>query len=430
MTGLLSRLILAGCLPAVTAWAQIPAATIPAGTPFIVSIDTHLAMRAHEPVHAFLRYPVYANGAMVLPEKTSLLGTITELRPNRSQRNNARWNGDFTPFHTPVVRFNVLTLADGTSLTFTADPTTDGAPIYRLVAPPPRKGGFFRQQYDAGMQIFHDQLHQITAPGKGDRLLQLFYHQLPYHPERIESGTAWTVETTLPLSIPAQQIPSSSESLEPPAERDRTHGDWLIQAYLNQGLSSATSKVGQPIEATVAQPIYNADHSVAVPQGATLIGAVTTCKPARSFGRAGQLRFDFKQIVMPGGEKENVQTALTGVDSAGGDLQMNSEGKVKPKPQDKLVVPLILAALATRTLDEDSQFQAGRNFVGANGIGLIGNFSALAGGSRYFAAGIGAYGTALSLYRRWIASGHQVAFPRDTRIVLQATVRRSAVLKP
>jgi hypothetical protein len=109
---------------------------------------------------------------------------------------------------------------------------------------------------------------------------------------------------------------------------------------------------------------------------------------------------------------------------------MNSEGKVKPKPKDKIVVPLILAALATRTLDEDGAFQGDRYFVGAKEIGLIGNISALAGGSRYLAAGIGAYRTALSVYRRWIASGNQVAFPRDTRIVLQATVRRSAVLKP
>ncbi|MEG9438611.1 hypothetical protein JAO29_20915 [Edaphobacter sp. HDX4] len=427
---LLAGFTFAGLLPGLTGWCQTPAATIPAGTPFVVSIDTHLPMRLNEPVHGYLRYPVFVNGVMILPEKTPLTGTITGLHPNRSQRNNARLNGDFTPFHTPEVRFTRLTLADGTSLAFSAGPATDGAPIYRLVAPPPPKGGFIHQQYDAGMQIFHDQLRQFTAPEKGDRLLQLFYHQLPYHPERIESGTSWTVETTAPISVPKQEMVTPSHSTTAPAELPAGRADWLVQAYLDQSLSSATSKVGQPIKATVAEPIYNADHSIAVPQGATLIGAVTTCKRARSFGRAGELRFDFKQIVLPGGEKENVQTALTGVDAAGSDFQMNSEGKVKPKPKDKIVVPLILAALATRTLDEDGAFQGGRNFVGANGIGLIGNISALAGGSRYFAAGIGAYGTALSVYRRWIASGKQVAFPRDTRIVLQATVRRSAVLKP
>ncbi|HEX2919327.1 MAG TPA: hypothetical protein VHN81_12460 [Edaphobacter sp.] len=409
-------------------WCQVPAATIPTGTPFVVGIDTHLPMRLNQPVRGYLRYPVFVNGVLILPEKTELRGTVTELRPDRSRRNNARLNADFTPFHIPSVRFTSLTLIDGTTLEFSADTATDGAPVYRLVAPPPRKGGFVRQQYDAGMQILHGQLQQITAPHKGDRLLQLFYHQLPYHPERIESGTTWTVETTAPLSVPQQNnISHSVAEAKPPVSK--TDGDWAILAYLDEGVTSATAKVGQPIKATVAEPVYNADHSVAVPQGATLVGAVTTCKPARSFGRAGTLRFDFKQIVMPRGDKENVQTALTGMD-AGDGMQMNAEGKVKPKPQDKLVVPLILGFLASRPLDEDANFQGGKNFVGANGIGLAGNIIGWAGGSRYLAAGIGFYGTALSLYRRWIASGHQVAFPRDTRIVLQARVRRSAVLKP
>lgn len=423
----LAGFIFAALLLAPAGQCQAPAATLPAGTPFVIGIDTHLPMRLHQPVQGYLRYPVFVNGVMVLPAKTELRGTVTDLRPDRSRRNNARLSADFTPFHIPVVRFTSLRLNDGTTLAFSADPATDGAPIYRLVAPPPRKGGFVRQQYDAGMQILHDQVHQLTAPNKGDRLLQLFYHQLPYHPERIESGTSWTVETTAPVSVPPQDTTNASAG--DAKSVSKAQGDWLIQAYLDQSLSSATAKVGDAIKATVAEPVYNPDRSIAVPQGATLIGAVTTCKPARSFGRAGTLRFDFKQIVMPEGEKQNVQTALSGVDGVDG-LQMNAEGKVKPKPQDKLVVPLILGFLATRPLDEDANFQGGKNFVGANGIGLVGNIIGWAGGSRYLASGIGAYGTALSLYRRWIASGHQVAFPRDTRIVLQATVRRSAVLKP
>ncbi|QHS50741.1 hypothetical protein [Edaphobacter sp. 12200R-103] len=421
----LAGLLFTGLFLGSTCRCQIPTTTIPSGTPVVVGINTHLPMRLHEPVQGYLRYPVFVNGIMILPAKTEIDGTVTDLLPNRPRRNNARLNGDFTPFHTPVVRFTSLTLSNGTTLEFSVNATSDGAPVYQLVAPPPRKGGFLRQQYDAGMQMVHDQLHLLTAPHKGDRLLQLFYHQLPYHPERIESGTSWTVETTAPIAIPRLKTASASGT-----ETSSSSGSWLIRAYLDQSLSSATAKAGEPIKATVAEPIYNPDHSIAVPQGAVLIGAVTTCKPARSFGRAGLLRFDFKQIVMPEGKKENIQTALAGVDAAGDGLQMNAEGKVKPKPQDKLVVPLILGILASRPLDEDAHFQGGKNFVGANGIGLAGNIIGWTGGSRYIAAGIGAYGTTLSIYRRWIASGHQVSFPRDTRIVLQATVRRSAVLKP
>lgn len=47
----------------------------------------------------------------------------------------------------------------------------------------------------------------------------------------------------------------------------------------------------------------------------------------------------------------------------------------------------------------------------------------------HIAAGIGAYGTAVALYRRWIARGHEVTFVRDTNLVLQTTPRNAAVLK-
>lgn len=305
--------------------------------------------------------------------------------------------------------------------------------MYGLVAPTPRKGGFIRKQYDAGMQILHGQLEVFTAPHKGDRLLQLLYRQLPYHPERIESGTAWTVETKAPVEIPAQPAFLVSAEPQKPATPAATEPQqtWLIQAYLGDEMNSATAKTGQSIKATVAEPIYNSDHTIAVPEGATLIGEVTRAKSARTFGRAGALGFDFNQLILPDGHSQSVQSQLKGVDAASAtDLQMNAEGKVQPKPQDKIVVPLILAFLATRPLDEDGDFQGAKNFAGANGFGLVGNIIAWAGASGNAAAGIGAYGTAISLYRRWIARGHQVKFPRDTRIVLQTTPRKSTVLKP
>src|SRR6266851_435813 len=398
-------LLLSLLLSPLIAQSQTPQATLPSGTPLPVMIDEHLPMRAGQPV-------------------------------------SARINGDFTPFHIPVVRFTQIILADGTSLPLTTGTATDGAPILRLVAPAPSKGGFIRKQWDSGVKLLHDQAAVFTAPDKGDRLLQLFYHQLPYHPERIEKGTAWTVETAEPLTIPPQTNPSATASSKstpvPPSKPTVTTDEsgrptWTIQAYLRDELTSATAKSGQPIKAIVAEPVYNPDHTIAVPEGATIIGAITQAKPARSFGRAGTLGFDFKQIVLPDGQTQNVQAALTGADSASAaGLAMDSEGKVKPKPQDKIVVPLILVLLATRPSDQEhgSNDMAGKNFVGANGFGLAGNLFSLAGGSSNVAAGIGFYGAAVSLYRRWIAHGHEVTFARDTRLVLQTTPRTAAVLKP
>jgi hypothetical protein len=416
------------------ALSQIQDISLPAGTPLPVQIDDHLPMRVGQPIRAELIYPVYADNKLVLPEKTIIKGTVTALRSNHSRRITSRLRGDFTPFRIPVVHFTGILLSDGTTLPISTETATDGAPIYRLVAPPARKGGFIHQQFDKGVQIVRDQLAYFTAPGKRDRFTQLLYTQLPYHPQRIEKGTAWTVETAEPLSIPPQAVAAAIQSSKL-AAKPADPSTWIVKAYLTEKLSSATSKSGQIIHATVAEPIFNADHTIAVPEGATLVGAVTQAKPARRFGRAGALHFDFRQLVLPSGKTQNVQAVLTGADSAAGqDLAMNSEGEVKPKPHDKILVPLLLIALAASPLHQDHDDSGSelfrKNATASNSIGIIGFIAGTASGSANVAAGFGAYGAALSLYNRWIKRGGEVSFARDTRIVVQTTVRRTAVLKP
>jgi hypothetical protein len=203
-----------------------------------------------------------------------------------------------------------------------------------------------------------------------------------------------------------------------------------LQAYLSDPVSSATSKTGQTIHATVAEPVLNPDGSVAVPVGSIMTGSVTEAKPARWFSRAGTLRFSFRELRPPGEPPVAVQAALTGADSAtGGDLSMNSEGEVKPKPQDKIVVPFILLALARGPLRHHRHGEFGSDAVASNSIGLVGFIVGTAAQQPYLAAGIGYYGAAISIYERIFRRGKEVAFARDTRIVIQTTARRSAALR-
>ena len=410
--------------------------TLPSGTPLPVQIEDHLPMRVDQPIKAQLIYPVYADNSLVLPAKTIVNGTVVALRNDREHRITAGLRADFTPFRIPVVHFTSITLNDGSLLPIATGTATDGAPIYRLVAPPHRNGGFVHQRWDDGMQILRDKVAIFTAPEKGDRLLQLLYTQLPYHPQRIQKGTAWTVEISEPLTLPPQTSGIDTDDAPvapaPPAKEVDSSPSWIIQAYLGEQLSSATSKSGQEIRATVAEPIYNPDHTIAVPQGATMVGAITKAKAARSFGRAGSLHFDFRQLILPDGATQNVQASLTGADSASPDkLALDSEGQVKPKPQDKLIVPLMLLYLAARPLDYDNGENAfGKNAVASNSLGVIGFIIGTGAGQRNLAAGIGYYGAAISIYERWIKRGKEVTFARDTRLVLQTTPRRSAVLKP
>ena len=426
--GLLYSLLM---LQASVALSQAARVTIPSGTPLAASIPDHLPLRLGQVVEAKTLYDVYADDQLVLPAGTHLIGAVTALTPDRPRRNEARLRGDFTPFQKPVVQFDHLVLADGTSVAIGTNAAAEGAPIFRLVAPPPRKGGVVRQYLDTGIQMAKDRIAIVTGPDKRDRLVQFVYTQLPYHPQRIAKDTAWTVETTSPLTVTAQarqaKVPvaaSTTDSASPPT--------WILNAFLSEPLNSGSSKAGQPIHAKVAEPIVNPDGSLAVPQGALLEGAVTQVRPAGRFGRAGVLRFDFRQITLPSGESQNVQASLAGIDSAGGgNLAMDSEGKVKPKPQDKLLVPLILLSLAGRPLDRDGgENQFGKSAVASNSVGLVGFIIGTAGGAPNVAAGIGYYGAALALYNRWIKRGAEIDFARDTRIVVQTTARRTAVLKP
>jgi hypothetical protein len=408
--------------------------TLPAQTPLPVQIDEHLPMRVGQLINARLIYPVYSDNTLVLPAGTVINGTVTALCSDHSRRVSARLHVDFTPFYTPIVRFNSITLADGSTLPITTGTATDGAPIFRLVAPPPRKGGVIRQQWNNGVQILRDKIAIFTGPDKKDRLVQLLYSQLPYHPQRIEKNTAWTVETSEPISISPQPAVVSAADPKPPVPAATTKEDkaqvWIIQAYLVEQLSSATSKSGQEIKATVAEPIYNSDHTIAVPQGATMLGSITQAKPAKLFGRAGALHFVFRQLVLPTGTAQNVQTSLTGADSAAGqNLALDSEGQVKPKPQDKLLIPFILLTLAARPLDQDRAGSAfGKNALASNSLGVIGFIVGTAAGQPNIAAGIGYYGAALSIYERWIKRGREVTFARDTRLVLQTTPRHATTL--
>jgi len=432
-----------------TVLCQTEAGTVPAGTPLAVTISQNYPMRAGQAISGRLLYPLYADNRLLLAKGTMVSGEVVALRSDHNRRVRAVMGGDFTPFHTPVVHFSGIVLVDGSTLPFTTGTAMDGAPIYRAVAPAKAKGGFVRQRFDAGLSAARGDLAAFIAPGKGDRLLQFVYGRLPYHPQRIEKGTSWVVETSEAVEVPAQAAPP--KTAERPATRKprlweereghvappSNEGAWIVQANLEDAISSEISSKGLAIHAVVAEPIFNADRTLAVAQGATLVGSVTRAKPARRFGRTGVLSFSFSQIVQPNAEPQTVETRLTGADTAE-QIALNSEGQAQSKPRDKLAVPLILAMMASRPLDQDCGHRGGCNgnssgksgVGGAAGLGLAGIVVGLAGGSPYAAAGIGYWGAARAIYYRWIARGQKISFAKDTRIVVETTPRRSAPIKP
>jgi hypothetical protein len=433
---------------------------VPAGTPLPVELGGHVPMRKGMLLNCKLLYPVYADNDLVIPKGSMVKGSVIALRPDKSRRLKGRLWGDFTPFHTPVVRFTEVVLPDGVAESIVSDDAADGAPVLHLTTPVKVTAHslIMRQIMQFKAQA-KESLDMMTAPGRGDRLAQFLYQQLPYHPERIDAGTMWTVTLEKPLTLEAT-LPESTTAKKPivapvtpktkhpiallkrpgvKAQETATAASVLgdvaksegpamgqkpisLDAYLEQTISSANESAGNTFDAVVAEPVFNAKHRIVVPQGALLEGTITEAKPAKWFGRSGKLRFDFRELKMPGGgSTQPVLGTLAGADTnAAQNMKIDVEGGVQSKPKDRVIVPLMLTFLAGRALDDDGSI-AGHAAVSSNGFGIIGRVVGILAGSRNLAAGIGFYAAGLSLYERWIARGQNVTFVKNTRIEVSTT---------
>jgi hypothetical protein len=403
---------------------------IPAKTPLSIQLLQHVPMKVGESLEGRLLYPIYVDNQIAIPAGAALRGTVLQLDSDRSRRIHARLRGDFTPFHIPVVRFDQLVLPDGSLASVVSDGAKDGAPILRLSpAPGAKTGSMVSRQIAAEKQRIKDTVAQFTAPGRGDRLVQFIYTQLPYHPERIETGTAWTVDLAQPLNLRlTDPRPEAHEKTDPPGAPTAT--EWRLRAYLQETLSSADRKPGDAFQAVVSEPVFNAEHEVVVPQGSVLVGEITQTKPARSFGRQGKLRFRFQQLKLPTGFTQPVEGTLAGVDAnKAANLQIDPEGGIAPKPQNRVLLPLVLTLLAGRGLDNDGN-QVVNGAVASNGFGIIGRIVGIVVTNRSVAAGIGFYGAALSFYDLCLARGHNVVFTKNTRIEVTTRPTRSPMNTP
>jgi hypothetical protein len=404
---------------------------IPPSTPLPIQLGKHVPMKKGQPLKGYLLYAVYAENRLVIPAGTTLLGNVVKLNPDRSRRIHSWLRGDFTPFHIPVVQFDQLVLPDGSVQSIVSQNATDGAPVLHLsAAPSAPQRSFFTRQLNRAKQQVKDTVAVVTAPGRGDRLVQAIYRQLPYHPERIESATAWTVSLEQPLSLRPDSFAAKlsagsakdSPRVDAPVLQERS---WQLHAYLEETISSAQKKPGDTFTAVVAEPVFDAGQKLEIPQGSQLTGTVTLAKPARWFGRSGKLRFNFRELKLPGGLSQHVDGTLTGADaSRSADLQLDAEGAVQSKSRNAAAVPLALTFLAGRALDDDGSL-AGHSAVASNGFGIVGRVVGIIANSRNLAAGIGFYAAALSFYDQWVARGHDVVFRKDTRIEVTTSPGRN-----
>lgn len=68
-----------------------------------------------------------------------------------------------------------------------------------------------------------------------------------------------------------------------------------VTCRLEQTLSSATADEGQPVQLTVTENVY-VGNTVAIPQGAAVVGTIISAIPKRRMGRTGKLDFSIDKV--------------------------------------------------------------------------------------------------------------------------------------
>lgn len=399
---------------------------VPAGIPLHIQVTHTAHLHQGAEVSGVLTEPIYVRDRVVLPVGSTVTGTVTGYAPvERIDREQALLNGDMTPLHEPIVEFTSLHLEDTDE-----DVALDARALIRATKlvrfSSAKKPSLVREAIHGAKTRAHDLYAAVFGPGKKDRALQLLFGQLPYHPQRIWVGTQFLADLNAPAMV---RIPYEA----PVAESEVASLNGItVSARLRDSLDSKTAKKGDPVVALVTAPVFDAEHKLILPEGTEIDGLVTASKPARKFGRNGQLRFGIRGVKDNGQaaarKNEKVYGTLTGAEGGGGqNLSVDAEGNVKANPdKNRFVAPLLLAATAIAGQDSDhGAANAGiaRTTVASNGFGLVARVVALTATSRNFALGFGAYAFAKSIYFRFLVRGHEVTFPKDTQVEVTLSTR-------
>jgi hypothetical protein len=409
-----------------TAWAQ-DSGRLAAGVPLHVTLVKTAHIRVGAAVEAKLTEPVYAYDRLVLPAGSMLRGHVDRLIPAEKMVTiEARLNGDVTPLHEPVVLFDRLELPDGHVVALEAHARVRNVQFIRFEGTGKKPSLIAQGRALVRARIVEVRDAIFAPPGPKDRALRLLYSQLPYHPQRIWAGTGMVADVDSPAEL---DLPAAA----PVAHSTDTSLDKLrVRARLVEDVSSATAKHGQAVTAIVTVPLLDSEKRLVVPEGAELEGLVAQAKPAKSFGRNGQLRLGFRELKGAVVESSaDVQGTVVGAEGRKGSNEtVDREGNVQAHPdKNRFVAPLLLAWAAMAGNDDDHHHEAdqgigaGNATVASNGFGVVARIIAVTTASRPAALGFGMFALAKSVYFRFCMRGHEVVFAKDTVVDVELSQR-------
>jgi hypothetical protein len=428
---------------------------VESGVPLRLYLTERVPMRLGAPATAKLIEPVYAFDRIVIPAGSVVQGRVTALDSvGKLMRTQAVMGGDFTPLHTARVEFTGVTLPTGETREFHTASTVGLPTLYSEPKPQKKK---VQKPAPSNNPSLHDQATRqinsqigaqvnartyglgslVRGPNKLERLQDLVYAKLPYHPQRYRRGTRFD-------AVLAQPLQFGSAALSPDALKDvgtAASLDRAVEVRFLSSIGSSTAKVGDRVEAALSEPLLSAANKLILPEGTLLTGTVRQARPARWFHRGGKLRFNFDAVTLPASIASLPPAPATQLDArlVGAEtdpraaVKIDSEGAAQATtPKSRLLAPTIAALIAVKSLDNDygKPTSAGGNGAGnpgglalggLSGFGLLGmvaaHYSVTAGSA------LGMWGMAASVYRHVVSRGPEVNFDKNSSMVVRFGAR-------
>lgn len=374
--------------------------------------------------------PIYAENRLLIPSGALLEGTISAVRPAaHGKRVEAKFHGDFTPLNEPVIQWAVLSRNDGSRYPLQAESAAGaGSTLYFRSA---HRGhqSLMRRGWNSLLGRKDSAMSTVKAPHKWERLQRYFWSQMPYHPQYVEEGTQYEMALTTDLQLPAVPSPAQTDAQNLDEQKPL---EQLVSVHsrLQSDLNSAEAKPGDPVEAIVTQPVFDAHNELIIPQNSILHGKVLQATASRRWGYNGTLRFSFNEVTLPSGFRQDVEATPTAIES-GPDtkLQIDPEGGASPQTNRSIVAPLVMGLLSASALGDDDGGLT-KAAVSSNGFALVGRLIAIGTTSRYVGGTIGAVATGRTIYTRWLAHGKDTHFSNDTEVMLEMSPARAHQMTP
>jgi hypothetical protein len=395
------------------------ALTLPSGTPLQIALRKEVRIRkVGQAIPGRLVQPVYAFDHLVIPVGTEVTGHISRINGiSGKQRALGILNVDFTPRHSIEVEFDDLVFTDAKHIRLHTLVTPGSGQVMRLAtAGEHQKGSKVKtaasQKMEEAKQEWHNAMRQVKEPGKMHRVLRYALAQLPVHPQYIDAGTLYFAELQEPLDFGSESLTTKTESAlgTPPPPGS------LVRALLATPLNSAITQKGAEVEALISQPLFDGDRLI-LPQGSRLRGSVLQVRAARHLHRNGQLRIAFRELILPEGTVQKVDTSLEGVQAGEGDhAQLDSEGSARATSSKSRYAStgLSVGLALTGQGGKRDVGEAGPVAGGATAFKLVGIVIGVFVRSHSFAIVMSAYGGSRSIYNNFLGRGRDIMFPKNT----------------